>query len=426
MMSRSTLSALLSAGLVLCAVTTLKAQQSEDMCVACHGALDDDLLSGPVVALRNDVHASAGFGCTDCHGGDATIAGPGGMDPALGFIGVPRGAEIIAVCGRCHSDAEFMHQFNPALRVDQVTEYWTSRHGQRLSASGDTAVATCSDCHHAHGILGTTSPASPVHPTRVATTCGHCHADAERMAPYGIPVDQESKYERSVHHAALTEKGDLSAPTCNDCHGNHGAAPPGVSWVGNVCGQCHAVMDDRYEESRHATTFAALGMPGCATCHGNHEILAARDEWLGLGEGSICGRCHREEDAGGQTALAMREAIDSLALRIDSARVVLEEAEQAGMEVSAAQADLSDAHSALVKSRTAMHSFSVEAVLEAVEPGQEVAEASLTRGLAALRDVQIRRLGLAASVAVILLLVLGLWLKIRDLESRAGDMPDRA
>jgi hypothetical protein len=122
----------------------------------------------------------------------------------------------------------------------------------------------------------------------------------------------------------------------------------------------------------------------------------------------------------------MREAIDSLALRIDSARVVLEEAEQAGMEVSAAQADLSDAHSALVKSRTAMHSFSVEAVLEAVEPGQEVAEASLTRGLAALRDVQIRRLGLAASVAVILLLVLGLWLKIRDLESRAGDMPDRA
>jgi len=422
----SLLGALSAAGLLVWAPPVLMAQDAEDMCVACHGALDAATLSEPVEAFANDVHAAAGFGCVDCHGGDASIAGPGGMDPALGFLGTPGGRDVIAVCGRCHSDAEFMHQFNPSLRVDQVAEYWTSRHGQLLSSTNDSSVATCSDCHHAHGILGASSPASPVHPTNVAATCGGCHADAERMAPYGIPTDQVVKYSRSVHHVALVEQGDLSAPTCNDCHGNHGAAPPGISWVGNVCGQCHAVMDDRYEESRHAVTFAALGMPGCATCHGNHEIVQPGDEWLGLGEGSICGRCHGEEDPGGAAALSMRAAIDSLAVRIDSARSVLHEAEQAGMEVSAAQADLSDAHSALIKSRTALHAFSVDAVQEAVEPGQEVAEASLSRGLAALQDLRVRRLGLAASVAVILFLVFGLWLKIRELESRTGDSPDRA
>src|SRR6266540_7241295 len=33
------------------------------------------------------------------------------------------------ICGRCHSDAQFMKRYNPALRVDQVAEYATSVHG---------------------------------------------------------------------------------------------------------------------------------------------------------------------------------------------------------------------------------------------------------------------------------------------------------
>ena len=139
--------------LVLGGSQDLLAQGSSDMCIECHRALDSEPLAGPVEHFEADIHAAAGFGCVDCHGGDASIAGPGGMDPALGFLGAPRGEEVIVVCGRCHSDGEFMRQFNPSLRVDQVAEYWTSRHGQRLAATGDTAVATCSDCHGTHGIL---------------------------------------------------------------------------------------------------------------------------------------------------------------------------------------------------------------------------------------------------------------------------------
>ena len=92
------------------------------------------------------------------------------------------------------------------------------------------------------------------------------------MASYKIPTDQLAKYKKSVHWKMMTSKGDLSAPTCNDCHGNHGAAPPGISWVGNVCGQCHPVNAELFNKSRHGQLFVQMGIPGCATCHSNHEI----------------------------------------------------------------------------------------------------------------------------------------------------------
>ena len=421
-----TLAAVVAVGLVLCIAPGLFAQDSSDMCIECHRALDSEPLSRQVEQFEVDIHAAAGFGCVDCHGGDASIAGPGGMDPALGFLGAPGGEEIIAVCGRCHSDAEFMRQFNPSLRVDQEAEYWTSRHGQRLAAAGDTAVATCADCHAPHGIRPASDPKSTVYPPNVASTCGRCHDDSARMGTYDIPVDQNEKYARSVHHEALVEGGDISAPTCNDCHGNHGAAPPGLSWVGNVCGQCHAVMADQYEQSRHAQTFVEMGMPGCATCHSNHEILEAGDSLLGLGDGAVCAACHTEGDPGGSTAMAMRAGIDSLTVEIDEATAVLHEAEQAGMEVSAAQADMKDSNSALVMGRAAMHSFSPDAVTEALAPGREIAGASLEKGQSALKDLRVRRMGLIASVAIILVLILALVLKIRQIGSGPADSPGRA
>jgi len=421
-----TAAAVVTVGLILCAAPDVLAQDSPDMCIECHGALSSEPLSGPVEQFEADLHAAAGFGCVDCHGGDASIAGPGGMDPALGFLGSPTGEEVVVVCGRCHSDAEFMRQFNPSLRIDQVTEYWTSRHGQRLAATGDTAVATCSDCHSPHKIRPASDPRSTVYPPNVASTCGRCHDDSARMAAFDIPVDQNDKYARSVHHDALVEGGDISAPTCNDCHGNHGAAPPGLSWVGNVCGQCHAVMAEQYEESRHAQTFAALGMPGCATCHSNHEVLEAGDSLLGLGDGAVCTTCHSDSDPGGGAAMAMRAGIDSLVAEIEAAATVLHEAEQAGMEVSAAQADLTDSRSALIMGRAVVHSFSPDAVTEALAPGREIAGTSLESGQSALQDLRIRRMGLIASVAVILILILALVLKIRQIESGPADSPGRA
>jgi predicted CXXCH cytochrome family protein len=400
---------------VLSSPNDTAAQDGSDSCISCHEMLSGPL-GEPVQSFAEDAHAEAGFGCSACHGGDPTIQGPLAMDESKGYIGKPSPGQVPGVCGRCHSNATFMRQYNPALRVDQVAEYVTSVHGQRLLGAEDEAVATCASCHGAHGIRPASDPRSKVHPLRVAEACEACHSDPLHMEPYGIPTDQGAKYRRSIHWETMSEGGDTSAPTCNDCHGNHGAAPPGISWVGNVCGQCHVVMAEYFEESHHSGTFTTLGVPGCAFCHQNHEVRSASDDMLGMTEGAVCRQCHGDEDAGGLAAAGMRGMIDALRSEIDSATILLEAAENVGMEVSAPLASLNDAQSALVKARAAVHSFDPEIVAAELEPGTEVSANAMARGNEALRDAQIRRIGLAISVLLIAGLIVGLILKIRQIE----------
>ena len=401
------------------AATAQTQEVEEDNCRACHLVMGDERLSDPARAFPDDIHSARGFGCVACHGGDATDPGFGSMDPAKGFLAKPERGQVAEFCGRCHSDAGFMRRYNPSLRVDQVAEYASSVHGRRLMELGDAKAATCVSCHPAHSIRPPSDPLSSVNPLNVPATCATCHADAEYMEPYRIATDQLERYHRSVHWEAMSVEGDMSAPTCNDCHGNHGAAPPGVSWVGNVCGQCHSVMADLFAESRHARTFAMLGVPGCATCHNNHDITRPSDELLGLGEGAVCARCHSAEDAGGQVASAMRSLIDSLSTAYHEADSILQRAEHAGMEVSQAQFELNGANTALVSARAAVHSFNVIAVKNDVEEGLEIAATAHELGQHAADRLRFRRAGLAVSVVIIVALIIGLLLKIREIEHRA-------
>jgi hypothetical protein len=417
------------AGLILLASLAVwsspaSGQAPQDNCAACHLQTGDERLAGPAKEFPQDIHASKGFGCVSCHGGDARETGMEAMDPRKGYIGKPSRQQVIQVCGRCHSDAGFMKRYNPSLRVDQVAEYATSVHGRRLRELADTKVATCVSCHPAHTIRPPSDPKSSVHPLHVAGTCGRCHADAKYMTGYKIPTDQLEKYKTSVHWNAMSAKGDLSAPTCNDCHGNHGAAPPGVQWVGNVCGQCHTVQADLFRKSVHAKAFTEMGTPGCATCHENHGIHAAGDHMLGLGDKAVCATCHAPDDPGGKRAAEMRTLIDSLAGEEGKAHDILLQAERAGMEVSQAQFDLNGAKDSLVKARAAVHAFTVEAVKQDVEAGLSVAAKAYARGVRAMDELGFRRKGLGVSLVVILAVIVGLVVKIRQLERR-GQAPSR-
>ena len=219
-----------------CVATTLAAcsaaaddagGDATNTCVTCHSALPEPL-NLPVEGMQHDIHGEKGLSCVDCHGGDATVMDPTvSMDREKGFRGKPKHEDIPAFCGRCHADGAYMRRFNPRLATDQLQQYWTSVHGQRLK-QGDQKVATCVSCHGVHGILPADRAQSRVFAANVPATCGHCHSDAAYMAEYKIPTDQEAKYKRSVHAELLLVKRDLSAPACNDCHGNHGAFPPGV------------------------------------------------------------------------------------------------------------------------------------------------------------------------------------------------------
>jgi predicted CXXCH cytochrome family protein len=406
----------LSLSCVGAALSASAAEQEAEGCVTCHQAIGVEKLTQPVKDFPQDIHAAKGFGCVACHGGDAKDPGMSAMDRKKGFVGAPARKDIAQVCGHCHSDARFMRQYNPSLRVDQAAEYETSVHGQRLARNADAKVAVCVSCHPAHSIRPPSDPRSSVHPLKVAETCGRCHADAKYMATYKIATDQLEKYKKSVHWKMISVNGDLSAPTCNDCHGNHGAAPPGVSWVGNVCGQCHVQNEELFAKSVHAKVFVNMGIPGCATCHSNHEVVSTSDEMLGVGANAACAGCHTDQDKGGATAVEMRRAIDALRNDYEKAHAALSKAEGAGMEVSQPQFELGGAKTALIKARAAIHAFNVDGVRKETEPGVEISSKAYARGIKALDEIQFRRKGLAVSVLIIAALIVGLVLKIRNME----------
>jgi hypothetical protein len=161
-----------------------------------------------------------------------------------------------------------------------------------------------------------------------------------------------------------------------------------------------------------------MGIPGCATCHSNHEVLETNDAMLGVGDNATCGNCHMAQDTGGKTAVAMRETIEKLRTDYETAHAILAKAENAGMEVSQPLFELNGAKTALVKARAAIHSFNLDSVRAEVKPGLEISDTARVRGLRALDELQFRRKGLAVSVLVILVLVVGLILKIRQMERK--------
>jgi predicted CXXCH cytochrome family protein len=194
-----------------------------------------------------------------------------------------------------------------------------------------------------------------------------------------IGNDQYEQWRQSVHGRALLEKGDLSAPACNDCHGNHGAMPPGVDSVANACGTCHGKISNLFAETRMKHAFEQSGLPGCAACHGSHLIRQPQDEMLGMESGAVCFGCHNPENpqygatlAGADTARTMRSRLDQLKRDIESAEAIVQEAERLGMEVRGPRFELRQAFDALTNARTQVHSFKPEPVETAIAEGLKV------------------------------------------------------
>ncbi len=397
--------------------TPTLAAETADTCIACHAEFPEPT-GVSAEKWKQDIHAQKGLTCAACHGGDPSDPSPeGAMSKAKGFRGKPQRKDIPAICARCHADSAAMRQYNPSLRTDQFAQYQTSVHGRRL-AKGDGKVAVCSDCHGLHGMLPASDTRSQVHPLQISQTCSRCHSDADYMKPYKLSTDQFTLYQASVHHAALVVRGDLSAPTCTTCHGNHGAAPPGVGSVENVCSTCHVFQAELFDKSPHKAAFSAMGAPACVTCHSNHRILPPTDGMLNPAAAAVCGNCHTPQDPGLQAASKMHSQIRELVSAIDHSDQLLDQAERSGMEVSQAELEQAQARDALTKARVAVHSFEPAAVEKEIGAGLAVAGKTRQAAEAALHERTQRRYGLGASLIAIFAVVLGLRILIRDVESR--------
>lgn len=457
--------------LVLLLLSTIGFAEDKDSCISCH----TEISSPEASAFKKDIHFQNGLSCADCHGGDPSAKEKeAAMDVKKGFVGVPKPADIPAMCGtchadlqedfekgihgnalknnvkgpqcvschgihnilavkdksspvfatnvtktcsKCHSDAAYMQKFNPGLPVDQYEKYLTSVHGKR-NAEGDTKAATCVSCHSNHLIFAVKDPRSPVSPMKIPATCSHCHSDAKYMADYHIPTDQYEGYVKSVHGIALLKNSDLSAPACNSCHGNHGATPPGVESVASVCGQCHQANAELYDKSVHHAVFQQMSLPGCVVCHSNHLVKPPNDSMIDFVSGSVCGDCHNDQpsDKAASVIKGMKATLKGLTQGQAQATQVLNQAEQLGMDVVEAKYLLKDANQSLIESRVKVHSFQTQPVQESAAPGLKVIGKAKEAGKAAIKEYYFRRKGLGVSTLLLTFLVVLLYLKLRQIE----------
>lgn len=391
-------------------------KHAEDSCTACHLALDDARLSTPAKLTDHDVHHAQGVTCAGCHGGDPTSEDAAvAMSTAKAFKGKLTHQAIPEMCGSCHSDASFMLRYAPNIPTDQLAQYRTSKHGQAL-AKGDTNVAVCSSCHGAHGVLSVSDARSPVYPTRIVDTCGHCHGNAALMTRYGIKGNEIAEYKQSAHYAALVKKNDLSAPTCKSCHGSHGATPPGVSSVSNVCGTCHVTQRESFDVSPHKDAFAALSQPACESCHSNHAIVHPQDSWIGVGKEQTCGSCHSAGDPGAKAATAISTALTGASTGLAGAQQRVDRVRRAGMLMDDADVKLEDAHQSYVMAQVEIHTANPSRVEDKTKA--VLADTGAAEKLAASAEAEIRyrRTGLFVSLLVIALAMVTLILKIRSIE----------
>ena len=410
----------------------------QNNCILCHSDSanhSEDTLFSPTVGpashmnlkeIVEDVHFRRGISCAGCHGGDPTAD--------LGHAHVKEWPEkdraknrewIVAFCARCHSDPTYMHDFNAALPTDQLAKFKESPHGHTLLDKHDSRAAQCVSCHGVHGIRSAKDPLSKVYAQRVPETCGACHADSKTMAGFTkadgspLPVTQLAEYKTSVHGKALA-RGDLGAPRCNTCHGNHAATPPGVAGVSRSCSLCHSANAGLFDGSKHKQAFDKHGWPECGMCHGNHAIAKTNDAMLSTAKGGLCGDCHREFSKDNPDCIATADHFHKTITEIEGARekaaANAEKLAAKGLDVEQINNQLTEMTDGLRKSRTHIHSFSRDTFQQVAAPAIQAAQN--TEGLVAKArgEYKLRQFWLALSIGIIGVLMLTLYLKLRRLE----------
>jgi formate dehydrogenase gamma subunit len=249
--------------------------------------------------------------CLECHS-DNTLSktNAAGKEISL-FVDETKLAATVHktnTCVSCHSDITSKHPDDgiPAqapkcatCHAKQSESYGASVHGLAV-AQGRKGSAVCSDCHDGHTILPPTSPASPLHFSRLAETCGRCHAQAAKDV------------EESVHGKAVAA-GHRDAPTCTDCHSEHKIvalkSSSSLKISADICSNCHASerLNTKYNlpadrvrtffDSYHglAAQYGSTLAANCGSCHGVHKILPSSDPRSTIHKTNLaatCGKCH--------------------------------------------------------------------------------------------------------------------------------------
>ncbi|MCP5353387.1 MAG: cytochrome c3 family protein [Chromatiales bacterium] len=202
----------------------------------------------------------------------------------VALLALPALAGKNDTCEVCHQDSHLTAR-NPDIAVSDADIAPTVHAG-----------FACIDCHY------TGFDDYPHNTLLHRPDCGECHEE------------QQAAYHESSHHQARA-RGNLDAPLCVDCHGNHDIRPPKEQLGGErgiaVCTDCHADarLNSQFKlkadvvagfRSTYHGQMYRLGFEGddyatCVSCHDNHAILGADSPDSTVARANLvetCGQCH--------------------------------------------------------------------------------------------------------------------------------------
>lgn len=242
--------------------------------------------------------------CWDCHGAHGVL-------PSSNRDSKVNRLNLADTCMRCHTNLNLIKRHD-ILREQPIELYKSSVHA-RATARGLFLAATCSDCHSApapdgtptaHRILTPADPDSTIFHFNIPNTCGKCHRGTAQDYWEGI-------------HGQLAARGEVDAPVCTHCHGEHGILPASdyrspvsaAKLAEATCAPCHesATLNERYGippgrlksyvDSYHGLKRKAgnVNVANCASCHGSHRILPHTDPRSSIYKDNLqhtCGKCH--------------------------------------------------------------------------------------------------------------------------------------
>jgi len=320
------------------------------------------------VEFAPSIHYAQRVWCVDCHGGDPSSEEMDvSMSEKAGFKGKPSRKESVFLCGNCHKDKKRMRQYG--IPTDQLEYYQTSQHGEALLKRNDTKVAVCIDCHGTHQIFKANDPQSFVFPTKLPLMCAKCHSDEKLMSQYNLPSNTLEDYSSGVHGQALLERNNRSAPTCAGCHGNHGAAPPGVTEVENVCGQCHIKTAEYFSRSPHQLAMQKRLMSQCISCHQHHKTSLPDLRMFD----SVCLNCHDKTFGAYARGQKIKSLIEEAQTEIENAKKSIALAKIKGIEVSSDENLLEGATSEMLQVVPITHTLILSEVETHTKAGKSIA-----------------------------------------------------
>lgn len=277
----------IAAGIIFVLGHAPASAQSNPDCLACHNEASLSMTKrGATVSLyvkgtafAKSAHAD--LQCVSCH----VNFNPSDLPHAKRLMPEP--------CSSCHGE-------------DQTVKFEESVHARARQAGKN--APRCTTCHPPHAVVKLSSVPLQERQLYVVEICSRCHRQVEE------------KYSASDHWRAVVA-GVKGAPSCIDCHGEHGVLAPAAdsartshSHQAAMCMKCHADNPDvrakmgpsgafiaSYEGSVHAKAVREGngGAATCTDCHGSHEVLKGSDPKSTVSRVSIagtCGGCHGEAE----------------------------------------------------------------------------------------------------------------------------------